>query len=405
MRKTMIAVAISIAAVSAFAQLSPQNSDFAKGPAQFLMTSEEQAKWKTIKTDADASAFIDLFWAKRDPSPATPRNEFKENFDAAVKYADEKFTAGRTRGAVSDRGKILILFGAPKNVQVSKTGPSGGTSDDRGFNVNEGEGGAGASEKSAKQAWMYEGDVSQKWFGAPKAQIDFLDQFNTGEFRLQRGKVDLASAQQTAIKLALVQPNLTAPPKFNAAPAPAPAQAAAPAAPAAPTYATTFKTPAYQTAVSEFEAAKTSPYKNLYVSWGEYVTPQGEYFVPVELYVPKAAGMDPAADLTFFGVVEDEGKPIAVFEEPVKLSVTKDDLFFDKSLTLPAGKHKGVFGLALNGKPVSMVQTEMNLAGTLDKDASDASPLILSNNVYPLANAQHPTDPFSFGGIKVVPKG
>ncbi|SRR5581483_11447519 len=408
MRKTMIAVAMSIAAVSAFAQLSPQYADFAKGPAQFLMTSEEQAKWKSVKNDADAAAFVDLFWAKRDPSPATPRNEFKENFDAAVKYADEHFTAGRTRGAVSDRGKILILFGPPKNVQVSKTGPRDGTTDDRGFGVNSEEGSGGASEKSAKQVWMYEGDSAQKWFGAPKAQIDFLDQFNTGEFHVQRGKVDLNAAQQKAIKAALVQPDLTAAPKFNAAPAPPPAQAAAPAAPAAPAppaYATTFKTPAYQTAVSEFEAAKANPYKNLFVSWGEYVTPQGEYFVPVELYVPKAAGVDPASELTFFGVVEDDGKPIAVFEEPAKLSVTKDDLFFDKSLMLPAGKHKGVFGLALNGKPVSMVQTEMNLAGTLDKDAPAVSGLILSNNVYPLATAQHPTDPFSFGGIKVVPKG
>jgi hypothetical protein len=52
-----------------------------------------------------------------------------------------------------------------------------------------------------------------------------------------------------------------------------------------------------------------------------------------------------------------------------------------------------------------MAQTEMNLAGTLDKDAAAISALILSNNVYPLAAAQRPTDPFAFGGIKVVPKG
>jgi len=128
--------------------------------------------------------------------------------------------------------------------------------------------------------------------------------------------------------------------------------------------------------------------------------------VPVELYVPKVAGIQPSDDLTFFGVVEDTaGKPIAVFEEPAKLSVTKDDLYFDKSLMLPAGKHKAVFGLAQNGKPLSMVQTEMNLAGSLDKDAPAISSLILSNNVYALPTAQHPDDPYAFGGIKVVPKG
>ena len=72
---------------------------------------------------------------------------------------------------------------------------------------------------------------------------------------------------------------------------------------------------------------------------------------------------------------------------------------------LPAGKHKGVFGIAANGKPISMVSTDMNLAGSIDKDAPGISSLILSNNVYPLPTAQKPTDPFAFGGIKVVPKG
>lgn len=412
MRKFLIAVAVAIAAVSAYAQLSPQYVNWAKGPVQFLMTPDEQAKWKTIKTDAEASAFVDLFWARRDPTPATPRNEYKEQFDTAVKYADEHFTQGRTQGSLSDRGKVLILFGPPKAISRSGTGPTSGSQDDRGFGVNNdalGASGSSATEKSAKQVWVYEGDQAQKSFGAPRTEVDFLDQFNTGDFRIQRGKVDIPTAQKNVINASIVQPNLTVAPKFGAAaavaaPAAAPA-VTAPAVPAPPTYPTTFKTQAYQTAVSEFEAAKANPYKNLYVSWGEYVTPQGEYYVPVELYVPKVANLDPAADLTFFGVVEDDGKPIAVFEEPAKLSVTKDDLFFDKSLMLPAGKHKGVFGLALNGKPVSMVSTDMNLAGTLDKDAAAVSALILSNNVYPLAQAQRPTDPFAFGGIKVVPKG
>jgi GWxTD domain-containing protein len=414
MRKFLIAAAIATAAVSAFAQLSPQYAEWGKGPVQFIMTSAEQAQWKNVKTDAEASAFVDLFWARRDPTPATPQNEYKERFDTAVKYADERFTAGRTKGSMSDRGKILILFGAPTlPISSSRVGPSGGAGDDRGFGMNEGSAsasGSSAAEKMARQAWTWEGEAAQKAFGAPRQQLDFVDQFNTGDYRLQKGKIDLAARQQAVVAASIVQPALTVAPKFGAAAAPAAAPApAAPAVvatvPAAPAYPTTFKTPAYQTAVSDFEAAKTNPYKNLYVAWGEYVTPQGEYYVPVELYVPKAANLDPAADLTFFGVVESDGKPIAVFEEPAKLTVSKDDLYFDKTLMLPAGKHKGVFGLALNGKPVSMATTDLNLAGTLDKDAAAISALILSNNVYPLAAAQRPTDPFAFGGIKVVPKG
>jgi hypothetical protein len=47
----------------------------------------------------------------------------------------------------------------------------------------------------------------------------------------------------------------------------------------------------------------------------------------------------------------------------------------------------------------------MELAGTLDKSAAGVSPLILSNNVYPLSEAQAPDDPYAIGGLKVVPKG
>src|SRR5207253_3227731 len=179
-----------------------------------------------------------------------------------------------------------------------------------------------------------------------------------------------------------------------------PTPAAAPAA----TTATTFKTDAYRAAVDEYRAAKQTPYKNVYVSYGENVTTAGEDFVPLQILVPKTAGLSADQDYVFFGeVVDAAGKPAAVYEEPAKLTASKEDLFFDKSLTLPPGKYRGTFGLAQNGKPVTMVATDLNVAG-LDKAASGVSNLILSNNVYPLSEAQKPTDPFSFGGIKVVPK-
>src|SRR5207245_1480887 len=74
-RILIIAAAVAALAVNAFAALSPKYTDWAKGPAQFIMTKDEQAKWKTINDDADAQAFIDLFWARRDPTPDTPFNE------------------------------------------------------------------------------------------------------------------------------------------------------------------------------------------------------------------------------------------------------------------------------------------------------------------------------------------
>src|SRR5205085_11823293 len=41
----------------------------------------------------------------------------------------------------------------------------------------------------------------------------------------------------------------------------------------------------------------------------------------------------------------------------------------------------------------------------IDVAAPGVSPLILSSNVYPLKTNWQATDPFTFGGLKVVPKG
>jgi GWxTD domain-containing protein len=392
--RILLTAALMAITASAFA-LSSEYTEWAQGPAQFLMTKEEVAQWKAIKTDDEAKAFVELFWARRDPTPATARNEYRERFDAAVEYADKNLGFGKRKGSMTDRGKTLILYGQPKKVERSApktTQP--GTFDDS----------STGADVSQWTQWVYEGDEAREIFGIQRALLRFTDRMGTGDFKAERGSIDLPTAQQRAIAKSITQPNLTVAPA--AAPAPAAAAVAAPApVPASPMIQTQLTTASLTAAVDEFKAAKTNPYaKSVYASWGEYVTPGGEYFVPVLLYVSKSAGL-PASGLTFFGVVQDEsGNNVLAFEQPATLSASKDDFFVDKSLFLPAGKHRGIFGLAENGKPVAMVSSDMTLAGSLDKDAWAVSPLILSNNVFPMTESQAPTDPFSFGGVKVVPK-
>ncbi|HEX6161571.1 MAG TPA: hypothetical protein VF111_15450 [Thermoanaerobaculia bacterium] len=55
------------------------------------------------------------------------------------------------------------------------------------------------------------------------------------------------------------------------------------------------------------------------------------------------------------------------------------------------------------GKPVSVVRGDLEVAGMKKEDVG-VSKLMISNNVYPLETAQRATDPYAFGGIKVVPK-
>jgi GWxTD domain-containing protein len=410
LRTYLAALAVSALALNALA-LSAEYLDWGRGPAQFLMTKEEAAKWKTITSDDDAKAFVALFWARRDPTADTPRNEYREEFERRVAAADKNFPSDKKRGALTDRGKILILFGQPKKIERSggqrqsampgMPGAPGSSSSTGDFASG------GTDETEAAQIWSYEGDDARSLFGQARAPLRFVDRQGKSDFTLERGGPDVASAQRKAIERSLVQPNLTAAPNFSAAAA-APAAAAMPVPDLPAPMPTELTTESLKAAVTEMKDAKANPWdKKGYVTWGEYVTADGKYFVPVQLYVPKSAGLSASQSLTFFGVVQNEaGQNVAAFEEPAKLTVSKDDFFADRSLTaLPAGKYRGYFGLAENGKPVSMASADMQLAGTLDKTASAVSPLILSNNVYPLAEAQNPDDPHAFGGLKVVPKG
>src|SRR5205085_12389488 len=172
---------------------------------------------------------------------------------------------------------------------ASETGASG-----------EGTATAGSDSGNTMQ-WTYTGDAAQKGFGQPRVMINFTDRFSNGEYFADRGSsVDLTAAQQKAIQRAITQPDLKAPRQFAAA---APAAAPVPAAPAAPVVVTQLKSEALRNAITEFKAEQKNPYPQIYASTGEYVTATGETFVPVMLYIPKAACI--AGDnLTFSGTLE-----------------------------------------------------------------------------------------------------
>lgn len=381
------AVLVCLAATAA-ADLSRESIAFGQGPLQFLLTKEEAAQWKTLTTDAEAKAFIDLFWARRDPTPGTARNEYREEIEVRVAYADQTFTKEKVAGSMSDRGRTLIVFGGPKRVDRAKLGQSRTSTMSSASSLQR-------DQRAAEgvQQWTYEADDTKAIFGIPRAEIRFLDRSGRGEeFVLEPNRVDLAKARERAVARTIVQPQLTEAPRFADDPQ------TAPVAPSVPAVVVTELTS------EAFKAAIADAKYNAAATWGEFVTPSGEYFVPVGLSIPKSAGAS-AAEATFFGVVKDAaGTNVLAFEEPVTLVATKDEFFADKSIVLPAGKYRGTFGVAQGGKVIALAATDMQPAGTLDKDASAASRMILSNHVFPLSVAQRPTDPFAFGGLKVIPR-
>ena len=92
---------------------------------RWIITDEERAAFKELSNDEERDQFIEAFWARRDPTPDTPENEFKEEHYRRIAYANEHFAAG-IPGWKTDRGRIYIMYGPADEIESH---PSGGTYD------------------------------------------------------------------------------------------------------------------------------------------------------------------------------------------------------------------------------------------------------------------------------------
>jgi GWxTD domain-containing protein len=137
---------------------------------RWIITDEEVAVFKQLSTDEERDNFIEIFWNRRDPTPDTVENEFKEEHYRRIAYANERFAAGKP-GWKTDRGMIYIRFGAPDTIDAH---PSGGT-----YNRPIEEGG-GQTSTYPFEVWRYrylEGDNLGN-----EVEIEFVDKCFCGSY-------------------------------------------------------------------------------------------------------------------------------------------------------------------------------------------------------------------------------
>ena len=145
---------------------------------RWIITDEELSAFKKLTTNAERDQFIEAFWQRRDPTPDTAENEYKEEHYRRIAYANEHFAAG-IPGWKTDRGRIYIMYGPPTSIDSH---PMGGP-----YQRPEEEGG-GQTETYPFEVWRYrylEG-VGQE------VEIEFVDETGSGsyEMTLDRSKKD-----------------------------------------------------------------------------------------------------------------------------------------------------------------------------------------------------------------------
>jgi GWxTD domain-containing protein len=92
----------------------------------YIITNVERAAFVGLSTDAERDRFIEQFWLRRDPTPGTRENEFKDEHYRRIEYANEHFASRLPLpaglGWKTDRGRIYIMFGPPNEKETHAAG-------------------------------------------------------------------------------------------------------------------------------------------------------------------------------------------------------------------------------------------------------------------------------------------
>jgi len=136
----------------------------------YIISDEERDAFKRLSNDEERDNFIEQFWLRRDPTPDTVENEFKEEHYERIAYANEHFAAG-VPGWKTDRGKMYIMYGKPDEIEAH---PSGGT-----YDRPQDEGG-GQTSTFPFETWRYRylEDIGQEVI------IEFVDTCMCGEYHM-----------------------------------------------------------------------------------------------------------------------------------------------------------------------------------------------------------------------------
>jgi GWxTD domain-containing protein len=337
---------------------------------RWIITDEELAAWKKLKSNAERDAFMEAFWQRRDPTPDTEENEYKEEHYRRIMYANEHFAAG-VPGWRTDRGRMYIMYGKPDAIDSHPTG--------------------GPAETVPFEVWRYrymEG-IGQE------IEIQFDDPCRCGEYHLtlDRSKKDILpqtpnvglNANDVA---AYVKPN-----------------------------------PPLQVKFKDLQAVVDSKvnYSLLPVDVRvDFVRVTSDtVLVPISIQVPNQAltfvnqrGVQRATVNIFGRITTLAGKPVETFEEPLRLDVPpellekvlKNVALYWRALAIRPGHYRLVVVVKdANGDKLGTVAQSL-VVPEYPEEKLASSTLILADVMEPVPSREGGTGNFVLGTMKVRPR-
>lgn len=114
--------------------LNVMNSEFGIFSVEDCDLMFKQVKYIASRTEIDRYGKLDSlnakreflfnFWNARNPEPGSSRNEYKEQFMKRVAYANQHFKSMSREGYLTDRGRVLLLYGEPDQKDMFPNEPN-----------------------------------------------------------------------------------------------------------------------------------------------------------------------------------------------------------------------------------------------------------------------------------------
>jgi GWxTD domain-containing protein len=146
-------------------ELSEWSKQWLDEVVPYIITKAERQVFLSFPTEVDRGRFIESFWKRRDPDPATPVNEYKEQYYKRIGAANKLFGTSGLAGWRTERGRFFILLGPPHEIQRDFN-----VTDERGFN------------SMNKETWQYWGLPNPKL--PYNLELVFVDRNGNGNFVL-----------------------------------------------------------------------------------------------------------------------------------------------------------------------------------------------------------------------------
>jgi GWxTD domain-containing protein len=120
-RSTSMAMVFAAFTTPAGWSLAP-DEHWIDSPVRYLVTPAQKKEYSTFTTNAERASFIEAFWKQLDPTPTTEINEFRNEFERRVAFADTQFSTPKVPGRLTDSATIFTFLGPPTYASQSQIG-------------------------------------------------------------------------------------------------------------------------------------------------------------------------------------------------------------------------------------------------------------------------------------------